>query len=340
MPGLNGLTNRSILPWCMLIAGSLLLPVLVIAGLRSGPTAIPMATIAKSLVAFDGSPDQLIVRTIRFPRICMGILVGAGLSVAGAAVQGFTRNPLASPDILGISSGAALGWAIARVLLHCYRQMELALAAMAGAAIAIVVIYVFSIFLEQGAGSLNLVVGGAALNAVLTSSTTILLISTNHLNYLDLWPAGSLAGVNQQLLLSLAPLLLIGMLAAQSLSRDLNLLGLGEETAISLGVHTGRCKFGLAVSVLLLAGVSVAAAGPIGFVGLMVPHIARALIGQDYRWILPCSGLLGALFLALSDLASRVIISPNELPAGIVTAALGAVFFLLLVRRQMRTADR
>jgi iron complex transport system permease protein len=270
----------------------------------------------------------------------MAILVGAALSMAGATVQGFTRNPLASPDILGITTGAYLGWALVRVIGHRYAQMELALAAMAGATVAILAIHLFSLVLGQGLGSMNLVVGGAALNAMLLSSTTILLIASNHLNYTNPWEMGSLAGVNGRLFWSVAPVLLVGMLAAQSMARDLNLLGLGEETAISLGVHPGRCRLVLVASVLLLAGGSVAAAGPIGFVGLMIPHLVRAAIGRDYRWILPCSASLGAVFLAVSDMASRLIMPPREMPVGVITAALGTVFLFVLVQRQMKQAVR
>jgi iron complex transport system permease protein len=313
-------------------AGLLLLALL--SSIAFGAANITPQRVWAALVAPDGSTDHLIIRTLRVPRAAVAALVGASLAVAGALMQGVTRNPLAAPGLLGVNAGAALGVVAAVFLLKITSLSLYALFAFAGAALAAVAVYALGALGGRGGPTpFSLAIAGAALTALLGSLTTgLLIMSQRTLDEVRFWLAGSVAGRDLTLLLQAAPYLLAGLVLALALGRQITALSLGEEVARGLGQRTGWVKGLAAVAVVLLAGGSVAVAGPIGFVGLVVPHVVRFVVGVDYRWILPYAVLVGATFLVLADVGARLLLRPIELPVGVMTALIGGPFFVWLVR--------
>lgn len=302
-----------------------------------GAADISVQTVTAALTAFDGSFDHLIIRTVRLPRVLCGALVGAALAVAGAVMQGLTRNPLASPGILGINAGASFAVVLAVLLLGSPPLATYALFAFIGAAAAAVFVYALGSVGRGGATPLKLTLAGAVFTAFISSFTTaILIMDQNTLDQVRFWTAGSLAGRELPLLLATAPYMLVGLVGALLLGRQITTLSLGDDVATGLGQNTGWLKLLSAVMVVLLAGGAVALAGPVGFVGLVVPHVVRFLVGVDYRWILPYSALLGGILVTLADIGARIIIRPQELPVGVMMALVGAPFFIYLARTKVR----
>jgi iron complex transport system permease protein len=314
---------------CVILLGCLLLSILL------GAANIDAGTVWQALFQFDGSTDHLIIRTVRLPRAILAVVVGAALAVAGAITQGLTRNPLAAPDILGINVGAALAMVLA-VFLYGSGSGYVGFA-FGGAAIAAMLVYWLGSMGRSGLTPLKLVIAGAALSYLLGSLTTgILLLSQRTLDDIRFWLAGSLAGQDLAGLLPVLPYIAVGLAGALALGRQLTLLSLGEDVAQGLGLQTAWVKIVAAIVVVLLAGSAVALAGPIGFVGLVVPHVVRFGVGVDYRWILPYAMLAGGILLSVADIAARLVIRPQELPVGIMTALIGAPFFIYLARSRIK----
>ncbi|WP_439343612.1 FecCD family ABC transporter permease [Vacuolonema iberomarrocanum] len=285
----------------------------------------------------DGSTEHLIIRTVRVPRSITALLVGAAVAVAGAIMQGLTRNPLADPGILGINAGAALAVVMAVFWLNAASLSVYAGFALVGAAIAAVTVYGLGSLGRGGLTPLNLTIAGAALTALVSSLTTaILILSQRTLEEIRFWLAGSVAGRDMDLVVQALPYLTLGLGIGLLMGKQLTTLSLGESIAQGLGQKTAWVKGVAAASVVLLAGGSVAIAGPIGFIGLIVPHIVRFWAGADYRWILPYSAIVGAILLLLADILARLIIQPQELPVGIVMPLLGAPFFIYLTRSKIK----
>lgn len=302
-----------------------------------GAADISVGTVFAALFQFDGSFDHLIIRTVRLPRVLAGAVVGAALAVAGAIMQGLTRNPLASPGILGINAGASFAVVLAVLLLGSPPLSSYALFAFIGAAVAAVFVYALGSVGRGGATPLKLTLAGAVFAAFISSFTTaILIMDQNTLDQVRFWTAGSLAGREMPLLVQTAPYIFVGLLGALLLGRQITTLSLGDDVATGLGQNTGWLKIVAAVMVVLLAGGAVALAGPIGFVGLVVPHVVRFLVGVDYRWILPYAALVGAVLVTLADIGARLVIRPQELPVGVMMALLGAPFFIYLARTKVR----
>ena len=326
----------------LLLAGLGVLALLLILALLSsiafGAANVAPGDVWAALFHFDpGSTEHLIIRTLRVPRAVVAALVGAALAVAGAIVQGLTRNPLGDPGILGINTGAALGVVLAVFFLGIDSLSLYALFAFGGAAITALAVYGIGALGRGGPTPLKLTVAGAAMTALLSSLTTaVLILDQRTLEEVRFWLAGSVAGRDLGLLLQAAPYLLGGLLLALALGRQITTIALGEDVAQGLGQRTGLVKGLAALAVVLLAGGAVAVAGPIAFVGLVIPHVARFLVGADYRWILPYSALLGAIFLIASDVAARMALNPIELPVGVMTALIGGPFFVYLVRWRVR----
>lgn len=307
-----------------------------VASVRFGAAKIGTWDVISAFTSYDGSEDDLIIRTLRVPRALVAGLVGAALAVAGAIIQGLTRNPLADPGILGIEAGAALAVVGSVFLFGASSLTTYALFAFVGGALAAVVVYALGT-LGGGMSPMKLVVAGAAMAALLSSLTTaVLILNQRTLEEIRFWLAGSVAGRDLKLLLQVLPYVGAGLLLAFVLGRQLTTLTLGEDVATGLGQRTGWVKAGSAVAVVLLAGSAVAIAGPIGFVGLVIPHVARFFVGVDYRWILPYSALLGAVLLVAADIAARVVLRPQELPVGVMTALVGAPFFINLARKGVK----
>ncbi|NUT32059.1 MAG: iron ABC transporter permease [Hamadaea sp.] len=270
---------------------------------------------------------------LRVPRTLLGILVGAALGVAGAVLQGVTRNPLADTGIMGINSGAAAFVVLAVTVLGVRGVGVYVWFAFAGAIVATLLVYAIASMGREGATPLKLALAGAAVTAGMGSLTTgIVMTNVDALQELRFWQVGSLAGRYAPILLGVAPFLLLGLVAALACGRVLNGLALGEDMARGLGQRVGLTRVAAFAIVAVLAGAATAACGPIVFVGLVVPHLARFVCGPDYRWILPYSMLLSPIVLLLADVVGRVVAAPGELQVGVVLGVLGAPVFIGIVR--------
>lgn len=306
-----------------------------LASVAYGSKPIPLGEVIAAVLDFDGSNDHLIVRSLRIPRTLVGVVVGTALGVAGAVMQGVTRNPLADPGILGVNAGASLAVVIAIYVFGVGSLTGYVWFAFLGAAIVSVVVYALGALGRDGAMPVKLALAGAAVAAFLASITTaILIVDVATLDQYRFWVVGSIAGRDATIAAQVTPFLAAGALLAFGSARALNSMSLGDDVARSLGLRVGVARSVSAVSVVLLAGGATAAAGPIGFVGLTVPHVARAICGPDYRWILPYSAVLAPILLLGADIVGRIVARPGELQVGIVTALVGAPFFIALVRRR------
>src|SRR5690606_13182974 len=267
-----------------------------------------------------------------------GLLVGASLAVAGAIMQALTRNPLASPGLLGVTAGAAFAVVTAVLVLGHPPLSTYALLALAGAGLAGALVDGLAAATGAAGNSpLRLALAGAVLAAFLGALTTaLLLLDQNTLDQVRFWTAGSLAGRDWELLRLTAPYMLVGLALGLPLARQLTTLSLGDDVARGLGQGSAAVKLSAAAAVVLLAGGAVALAGPIGFVGLVAPHLARFLVGVDYRWVLPYSALLGAALVTVGDIGARLAVRPQEIPVGVLMAVIGAPFFVYLARTRVR----
>ena len=320
-----------------LLIGIVLLVLCILWSITLGAADIAPRTVFAAIFAPDGSFQHLIIQTVRLPRVLSGVIVGAALAVAGAIMQGLTRNPLADSGILGINGGAAFAVVLAVFLLGDPPLSVYALFGLIGAGAAAVLVYMLGSMGRGGATPLRLTLAGVIFTAFISSFTTAILISDqNTLDKIRFWTAGSLAGRDMALLTQTAPYMIVGLIGALLISRQITTLSLGDDVAKGLGQSTGWIRALAALVVVLLAGGAVALAGPIGFVGLIIPHIVRFLVGVDYRWVIPYSAVLGAILVTAADVGARVVIRPQELPVGVIMALVGAPFFIALARRQLR----
>lgn len=292
--------------------------------------------------------DRLIVYDIRLPRVVMGALVGAALAVSGAVMQGLFRNPLADPGLIGVSAGASLG-AVSVIVLGAtvlapltlmLGALALPLAAFCGGLVTTLVLY--QVATRRGQTSVaTMLLAGIALAALAMALTGILIFMADDRQLRDLtfWSLGSLAGATWAKITVVGPIIVLALAAMPFLARGLNALALGEATAGHLGIPVQRLKYTAIIGVSAAVGASVAVSGGIGFVGIVVPHLLRLMIGPDNRYLLPASALLGATLLLLADAFARTIVAPAELPIGIVTALAGAPFFLWILLRKRGIVD-
>jgi iron complex transport system permease protein len=299
-----------------------------------GSRAITLGTIWQALTDFDAtSAAETVVREMRIPRTLLGLSVGAALGLSGTILQGITRNPLADPGIMGINAGAAVFVVFGAVVLGAQQLSASIWLAFLGAGAAIVAVYGIASFGREGATPVKLALAGAAITAGLTSVTTALVMTdVDALNALRFWQVGSLAGRYMDVFWQTLPFILVGAVVALGAGRALNGLALGEDVARALGQRLRSTRLVLFVTVAVLCGAATAACGPIVFVGLVVPHLARLICGPDYRWILAYSLVLTPIVLLLADIAGRVVVAPGELQVGVVLGVLGAPAFVLLVR--------
>ena len=308
---------------------------LTLLSLAVGSRSLPLEEVLRALTTADGSETAVIVRELRAPRALLSVVVGAALGTAGAQLQGLTRNPLADPGLLGVSAGAALAVVSTGTVLGVGGSTGQAWAALAGALAATAVVYLLASSGRGDASPLPLLLAGVALTALLSALTTVLvLLDAETLDEYRFWAVGSLAGRDVGLLGSVLPFLAAGVVLAAVTARTLDLLALGEDLARGLGTRVAWGRGGIVLSATLLTAASVAIAGPLVFVGLVVPHLARALVGPAHRWLLPLSALFGAALLLGADVVGRVAARPAELQVGIVTAVIGAPFLVALVRRR------
>jgi iron complex transport system permease protein len=300
-----------------------------------GSREIGLSEVLRALggLGADGSIDDTVTLELRVPRTLLGILAGAALGVAGAILQGVTRNPLADAGIMGINPGAAAFVVFAITVLGVRGIGAYVWFAFVGAGAAIAVVYAIASLGREGATPVKLALAGAAVTAGLGSVTTgIVMTNIDALNELRFWQVGSLAGRYTPILVGVAPFLVLGLVASLALGRPLNGLALGEDVARGLGQRIRLTRAVAFAVVAVLAGAATAACGPIVFVGLVVPHVARFICGPDYRWILPYSMLLAPILLVLADVLGRVLARPGELQVGVILAVLGAPMFVAIVR--------
>ena len=301
-----------------------------------GARPVTLETVWAALTAYDpDSTDHRIIWDLRLPRTIIGLAVGAALGLSGAVLQGATRNPLADPSILGINSGAAVFVVLGVSAFGITQLSAYVWLAFIGAGVAMLVVYAVASLGREGATPIKLALAGAAMTAAMQSVTNaILLTSPRTLDEIRFWQVGSLVGRDMDIFIQVAPFLAIGVVLALATGRMLDGLSMGEDVARSLGQHVGRSRAIAGLAAVILAGAATAAAGPITFVGLTVPHLARAITGPNYRWILPYSMLMAPILLLSADVIGRVIAPPGEVQVGIVTAFIGAPFFIALVRRR------
>jgi iron complex transport system permease protein len=311
------------------------LSLVILASLAIGTKAIPLAHVIDAFTDYDpADSDHLVVRELRQPRTIVGLLVGAALGVAGAVMQAVTRNPLADPGLLGVNAGAAFAVVLAIWRFGSADVGTLVWFAFAGAAVASVVVYLLGSLGRGGPTPVRLALAGAALGALLFSLTrAVTLLDQATLDQFRFWAVGSLSGRDDQVAGAVGPFIAVGGVLALALTRPLNAIALGDDAAAWLGVKVGLTRIAGGVAIVLLCGAAVAAVGPIGFVGLVVPHAVRAVVGPDQRWLLPGCALAGPTVLLLCDTAGRVIARPGEVQVGIMTAAIGGPAFVILVRR-------
>jgi len=318
----------------LLIAVALLV-LAITASLVVGSREIPLGTVLDALLHPDLSlTDHTVVLDLRVPRTAIGLLAGLALGLAGALMQGITRNPLADPGLLGVNAGASLFVVAGIAWFGVSSALGYVWFAFAGAFVAAVIVYVIGSLGREGATPVKLALAGTALTASLTSLITIVLLGDSAaFDKYRFWSAGSLVARDLGSALQLAPFIGVGVLLCLLAGRMLNALALGDDLARGLGQNLVAARIVCAVAVVLLCGSATALAGPIVFVGLAVPHIARRFTGPDYRWILLYSAVLGPVLLLAADVLGRVIAPPGEIEAGLVVAFLGAPMLIALVRR-------
>lgn len=303
-----------------------------------GAKPLPISTVFEALVSFDSTNfDHVIVQNLRLPRAALAVVVGASLSLAGALMQGVTRNPLADPGLLGLTTGAAFAVVVAHTVFGFTSMAFTPWIAMSGALGAAVIVFFISRMVPGGATPLSMTLAGAAVSAFLgTIISVIHLLNQDTFENLRVWLTGALAGRDITLLWYVGPWMLIALIGGILLAPRVTVLAMGDEVAQGLGVRTGILKAQLLAVVVVLTAGSVALAGPLGFIGLVIPHVVRLYVGSDYRWIVPYAALTGAAYLVSVDIVARVAIPPREISTGIITALIGAPLFVHLVRRRTR----
>ena len=319
-----------------LVAALITLIVVIAASLAIGARDMPLSEVLVAFFAPNGSDDQLVVLELRLPRTVLGILVGMGLCLAGGLIQALTRNPLADPGILGVNAGASLAITIGVAFFGISSITGYIWFAFGGALIATVGVYIIgSAGRSRSVDPIRLTLAGVAVAAVLTGLTkAILLTNERAFDAFRSWDVGAIAGRDFDTISAILPFIVIGTVLALALSHSLNAVALGDDLAASLGTSVNRTRVLSILAVTLLAGAATAAAGPIGFIGLMIPHIARWIVGPDQRWILGYSVVLSPILLLASDVIGRVVMKPGELQVGVVTAFVGAPVLIALVRRK------
>ncbi|MCP1412064.1 Fe(3+)-siderophore ABC transporter permease [Paenarthrobacter sp. A20] len=300
-----------------------------------GSKDVDMAKLWPAITAYDGSPEHVIIHDLRLPRTVTGVVVGIALGLSGALIQALTRNPLADPGILGVNAGAGFFVVLGVALFGVTSIQDYIWFSFAGAVVATVAVYFIGSRGRGGATPLRLTLAGVALGAVLGGiSSGITLLRPAVFDSMRSWSAGTLNNRTWEIFTTVASFILVGTLIALAMARPLNAVAMGDDTARSLGANIVRTRIWTIVSVTLLCGAATAAAGPIGFVGLMVPHVARWIVGPDQRWILAYTLVLSPVLLLVSDILGRLVLRPGEMQVGIITAFVGAPVLIWLIRRR------
>lgn len=327
-----GIRKRRILGLVILAVA---LAAAILASIAIGARPLTFDEIGHALLTPTGTDTDIIVRTLRVPRTLLALVVGIALGIAGALIQGHTRNPLADAGLLGLNAGAAFLVVLSIYLFRFDSPSQYLWFAFVGSALASVVVFGLSSIGNGKASPLNLALAGAGVAFFLAAMTNaIVLLDQTSLDGYRFWSVGSVAGRGLDVLWQVLPFLIVGVLIALASTPGLNVMSLGEDVARSLGTNIALTRTIGIVAITLLTGAATAACGPIAFIGLVVPHVARVVTGPDYRWLVPYAGLMGGVMLMIADVIGRVVVRPGELQVGIVLALFGAPFFIALVRRR------
>ncbi|MFY1702853.1 FecCD family ABC transporter permease [Micromonospora sp. WMMA1923] len=323
---------RTRLTWLLVVLTALLLA--MTASVAFGSRIVGWADITAALGGIHDTLDQAAV-VKRLPRTVLAALVGAALALSGAVMQGVTRNPLADPGILGVNMGAMLAVAVAMATVGMHTATMYIWVAIAGAAVSALFVYAVGSLGRGGATPLKIALAGAATSAALASLVVAVVLPRGDIaENFQSWQIGGVGGATWDSIGQVLPFLLAGLAVCLLCARALNSLALGDELAAGLGERVALVRGIAAAGAVVLCGAATAVAGPIAFVGLIVPHLCRLLVGLDHRWLLPFATLAGAVLLTAADVAGRVVNRPDEIEAGIITALIGAPFFIYVVRRQ------
>lgn len=330
----TSLAQRPVVATVVLIGGLVVLAFALAISVSVGADMMSLSAVWSAIFHFHANQTQdQVIHYLRLPRAVAGVFVGAALAVAGALMQGMTRNPLADPGLLGINGGSEFMLAISFALFPKLPFGDLLLLSFAGAGIGAALVYGLGSLSRGGMTAVRLTLSGAAISALLVALSEGISLYCGLSQDLTYWLAGGMSGTTWMQVEWLVPCVVGGLIAALVVARSVTVLSLGEDVATTLGQRTVVVKTICTCIVVVLAGVAVTVAGPIGFVGLVIPHIARYLVGVDYRWIIPCSAVLGSLLFVLADIGARMIHPPYEVPVGAVIALVGVPFFLYLARR-------
>lgn len=283
---------------------------------------------------FNGTNEHIVIQSVRLPRALIASAIGASLAISGVLMQTLTKNPLASPDIFGVNAGAGLAVVTGVTVFGISNLQVFTWLSFLGAAIAAISIFMIGSMGRGGLTPMKLTLAGAAMTAMVASLTQGLLVSNEALlEQVLFWLAGSVSGRSLDNLVAVLPYLAAGWVLALIMSGKMNVLSMGEDVAKGLGLNIVFLKLVLGLAIILLSGGSVAVAGPIGFIGIVVPHLTRSIVGIDHRWLIPFSGLFGAVLLISADVISRYILMPREVPVGVMTAIIGTPFFIYIARK-------
>ncbi|MFJ7683314.1 FecCD family ABC transporter permease [Peribacillus butanolivorans] len=320
--------------WMGLFTTIVLLLFLLCSSIVYGYTNTTWQMAIDAFTHFNGSNEHIVIQSVRLPRALIASAVGASLAISGVLMQTLTKNPLASPDIFGVNAGAGLAVVTGVTIFGISNLQVFTWLSFIGAAIAAVSIYMIGSMGRGGLTPMKLTLAGAAMTAMVSSLTQGLLVSNEALlEQVLFWLAGSVSGRSLDNLTAVFPYLAVGWVLALITSGKMNVLSMGEDVAKGLGLNIVFLKIVLGLVVILLAGGSVAVAGPIGFIGIVVPHLTRFIVGIDHRWLIPFAGLLGAVLLLAADIISRYILMPQEVPVGVMTAIIGTPFFIYIARK-------
>lgn len=317
-----------------LFIGAILLVLAVYASIVLGVIDTSWRTLIEAYTNFNGTNEHIVIKEVRIPRAFIAVAVGICLGICGVLLQALTRNPMADVGILGINAGASLMIVIAVAFFSVSTLTSLTWIGFFGAALSGVIVYTLGSLGREGATPLTLTLAGSAMFALASSCTQgILLFKESAMEEVLFWLAGSVAGRSLDILISVLPYMMIAVIGSLFIAGPLNTLKLGEDIAKGVGQRTALVKIMSGLLIIMLAGSSIAVAGPISFVGLLVPHIARSVAGSDTRWMIAYSALFGALLLLAADILARFVAMPKELPIGVMTALIGAPFFIYTARK-------
>lgn len=326
--------NKRSIPFTYKIAAGLLVFVgMFVASMVFGAANTTVKDVWLALTSNVKNDTTLMLREIRFPREVAAIFVGAALAVSGAIMQGLTRNPLAEPGLLGLTAGANAALAIAVAFIPSINYFGVMIACFIGATVGTMMVFGIGVIKKGGFSPLRIVLAGAAVSAFLYAVADGVKIYFKIAKNVSMWTSGGLIGTSWGQLQVIVPFIIIGILVSLLLSKQLTILSLSEEVAVGLGQKIAHIKTVLFIVIILLAGASVALVGNMAFIGLMVPHVVRAMVGTDYRFIIPMSAISGAAFMLFADTLGRTINSPYETPVVAIVATIGLPFFLIIVRK-------